>query len=79
MADPEAEILIETTRVGGAVEVRAVDAGDGLEVSFVAPASASQGDIEQLAVAKLNYVRSRGRGPRGPDGSNGDGRGGVLA
>lgn len=73
MAGPGEEILIETTRIGGALEVRAIDASDGLEVSFVAPASASQADIERLAVAKLNFVRNR-KGDGGPDG-----RGGVLA
>jgi hypothetical protein len=72
---PGEEILIETTRVGNAIEVRAIDASDGLEVSFMAPANASQADIKTLAVAKLAYVRSR----RGDGGPKGGGRGGVLA
>ena len=60
MADnPDREILIEMHRIGGAMEVRAVSAGDGLEVVFTAPASTSHSDIDQLARAKLAYVRSR--------------------
>jgi hypothetical protein len=60
------------------LEVRAVAADDGLEVTFVAPASASRGDIERLAVSKLAYVRRRqsesgdGRPPR-------PGKGGLTA
>ncbi len=72
------DILIQTSRMGGAVEVRAVAADDGLEVSFTAPANAMRSDLERLARAKLDYVRRRqsqeGRGGSGPDG-----RGGVLA
>jgi hypothetical protein len=72
--DPDAEILIEMNRIGGAMEVRAVSAGDGLEVAFAAPANAAQADIEKLARAKLHYVRSRGRG----SGPTSGGRGGVV-
>lgn len=72
--NPDREILIEMHRIGAAMEVRAVSAGDGLEVVFTAPASASQHDIDQLARAKLAYVRSRGRPGGGPP----DGRGGIV-
>lgn len=83
--DPDREILLETMRVGNAIEVRAVSGGDGLEVAFTAPASAGQADINRLAKAKLAYVRNRnaggGRsgGEGGPSGGSGDGRGGLLA
>ncbi|MDP3738932.1 MAG: hypothetical protein Q8R02_16180 [Hyphomonadaceae bacterium] len=74
--DPDHEILLEMNRIGGAIEVRAVSAGDGLEVVFTAPANAAQADIERLARAKLAYVRSRGSGgARGPSGSS---RGGIV-
>lgn len=43
--DPDAEILIEMNRMRGVMEVRAVSAGDGLEVVFVAPSNAAQSDI----------------------------------
>jgi hypothetical protein len=74
--NPDREILIEIHRIGAAAEVRAVSTGDGLEVVFTAPASASQHDIDQLARAKLAYVRSRGSaggqgGQKPPDGKGG--------
>jgi hypothetical protein len=77
--DPDAEILIEMNRIGGAMEVRAVSGGDGLEISFTAPANASQTDIKHLARAKLAYVRSKGSGGQGdpPAGGSG-GRGGIV-
>ena len=82
--DPDNEILLELNRIGGAIEVRAVSAGDGLEVMFTAPASTAKSDIERLARAKLAYVRSKDKGG-GHGGSGGpgspptDGRGGILA
>ena len=60
--DPDAEILLELNRIGGAIEVRAVSAGDGLEVSFPAGANTAHADIERLARMKLAYVRSKGQG-----------------
>jgi len=83
MADnPDNEIIIETTRIGGAIEVRAISGSDGLEVTFAAPASAAHADIERLARAKLHYVRAKASGGQGSGGSSGpssDGRGGLLA
>jgi uncharacterized membrane protein YgcG len=89
--DPDSEILIETMRIGNAIEVRAVSGGDGLEVAFSAPASAGEADINRLARAKLAYVRrktgdgsggaSSGGSAGGSGGSSGgrdDGRGGVI-
>lgn len=74
MTDPDPDIIIETMRIGNALEVRAI-AGDGLEVSFQAPASAPESELHRLAAAKLAFVRRK----RGGDGSDGDGRGGVVA
>lgn len=66
--DPDDEILIEMNRIGGAMEVRAISASDGLEIVFTAPSNAPKGDVEKLARAKLNYVRkkSEGQGNEGP-------------
>ncbi len=75
--DPDNEIISEINRIGGAIEVRAISAGDGLEVTFAAPASAPKSDLERLARAKLLYVRSKSGG--GPGGTSSDGRGGLLA
>jgi hypothetical protein len=77
MDDPDSEILIETMRIGNALEVRAISSGDGLEVSFQAPASTAEADIHRLARAKLGWVRKR-NGPEEPDDDSGTGRGGVI-
>jgi hypothetical protein len=82
MADPDAEIILTMNRIGSAMEVRAISTGDGLEVSFTAPANTAKSDLEKLARQKLAYVRSRGGGgqagpKQGPTG--GGGRGGILA
>jgi hypothetical protein len=76
--NPDHEILIEIHRIGGAVEVRAVSAGDGLEVVFAAPASASQHDIDQLARAKLAYVRSREKAGGQGGGKPPSSKGGIV-
>jgi len=60
--DPDEEILIEMNRIGGAMEVRAISAADGLEVVFTAPSNALKMDIEKLARAKLSYVRKKSAG-----------------
>jgi hypothetical protein len=78
MDDPDSEILIEMNRIGGAMEVRAVSAGDGLEVVFTAPSNAAQGDIERVARAKLAYVRAKARGEGAPA-KKPDGKGGWIA
>jgi hypothetical protein len=63
-APPEAKrgILVETARFGASLKVTAVDEASGLEVSFVAPASATRADIERLAKAKLRYVLAKKNG-----------------
>lgn len=75
--DPDSEIYIEMNRIGGAMEVRAVSAGDGLEVSFTAPSNAAQGDLERLARQKLAYVRAKAKGVDKPE--RPDGKGGLIA
>ena len=49
-------IILEISRVGNSQKVTAVDEVTGIEVSFVAPVSASRMDIERLARSKLAYV-----------------------
>lgn len=78
VGDPDSEILLEMNRVRGAMEVRAVSAGDGLEVVFMAPTNAAQSDIERLARAKLSYVRGKAR-EAGEAGKKPDGKGGWVA
>lgn len=57
--DAPAKVILELTTIGASQKVTAVDEATGLEVSFVAPASATRADIERLAKAKLEYVRNR--------------------
>ena len=78
MSEPRREVYLEMHQVGSGLEVRAVDSGDGLEVSFIAPVTASRADIEQLAIAKLDYVR-RKASDNDDDDRGGHSGGGVLA
>jgi hypothetical protein len=76
----EDEILIEMNRIGGAMEVRAIATGDGLEVVFTAPASAAKSDVERVARAKLAYVRRKAAGGGAHEGGDKpDGKGGWIA
>jgi hypothetical protein len=47
------EVYFEFTAIGNAVKVVAIDSLTGIEVSAMGPASASQADLQQLAVQKL--------------------------
>lgn len=76
--DTDNEILLEMNRIGGAMEVRAISATDGLEIVFTAPASAAKSDIEKLARAKLAYVRRKSSGSDEPKKKR-DGKGGWIA
>ncbi len=76
MNKPRDEIYIEMQKVGAGIEVRAVAASDGLEVSFIAPVSATRSQIEDLSLAKLAYVRRKGQG--GDGGASGAGGRGVI-
>jgi hypothetical protein len=54
MAEPgEREVYFEFTAIGKVVKVTAIDSLTGLEVSALGPASASQADLQQLALQKL--------------------------
>jgi hypothetical protein len=77
--DPDSEILLEMNRIGNAMEVRAISASDGLEVSFTAPANTAQSDIDRLARSKLAYVRRKSQGDGAAPGRKPDGKGGWIA
>jgi hypothetical protein len=60
MPEPkEREVYFEFIAVGNAVKVTAIDSVTGIEVSTMEPASASQGDLKQLALRKLKARLSR--------------------
>jgi predicted metal-dependent hydrolase len=77
--DAEDEILLETSRIRGSMEVRAISTMDGLEVSFTAPANAMQADIARLARQKLAYVRRKQQGGGNEKPDKPDGKGGLIA
>lgn len=54
------EVLFEFTVVGSVVKVAAIDADTGIEVSVMGPASASQSDLQKVALAKLKARLARG-------------------
>ncbi len=53
---PDQQAYIETHRVGNVMQVKAIDAATGTEISFQAPANTPRSTIERLAVSKLMYV-----------------------
>lgn len=59
MPEKSREVIIEYVQVGGSVRVTAVDAATGIEVTFQAPAKASQADMQRIAVNKLKYVMKK--------------------
>jgi hypothetical protein len=53
MSPAEGEVFFEFTAIGRSVKVSALDAATGIEVSVVGPSSASQADLQRLALQKL--------------------------
>jgi hypothetical protein len=54
MSEPKpGEVYFEFTAIGRSVKVCALDAATGTEVSVIGPASASQADLQRLALQKL--------------------------
>lgn len=59
-----AGVYFEFTQVGQVVRVAAIDAATGLEISVMGPASASQSDLQKLALAKLRARLEAARAAR---------------
>ena len=57
--DKNRDVYFEFTMVGAAVRVSAIDSVTGIEVVTMGPASASQADLQQLALAKLKARLAR--------------------
>ena len=53
------EVYFEFTAIGSAVKVVAMDSVTGIEVVAMGPASASQADLQQLALGKLKARLAR--------------------
>ena len=60
--EDDRSVYFEFTQVGSAVRVSAIDGATGIEVVTMGPASASQADLRQLALAKLKARLARGAG-----------------
>ena len=60
MVEPgEREVYFEFIAIGNAVKVTAIDSLTGIEVSTMGPVSASQADLQQLALQKLRMRLKR--------------------
>jgi hypothetical protein len=59
MGDDPREVYFEFTPVGAVVKVAAIDSMTGIEVTVMGPASASQADLERLALQKLKARLTR--------------------
>jgi hypothetical protein len=55
------EVILEFQRVGNYVKVSAMDVETLTEASIVGAASASQAELERLALKKLDYVLKKQR------------------
>jgi hypothetical protein len=58
-AMPGREVLFETQLVGGAKRIAAIDAATGIEVVILAPAHATDAEVESVALAKLSRALAR--------------------
>jgi len=56
------EVYLEHQRIGNLVKVSAIHAATATEVSIQGPASASQNELETLAINKLKYVLAKNPG-----------------
>jgi uncharacterized protein DUF6898 len=52
-ADAGGEVYFEFTPIGRSVKVSAIDAATSIEVTVIGPATASQADLQRLALRKL--------------------------
>jgi hypothetical protein len=57
--DKNRDVYFEFTVVGAAVRVSAIDSATGIELVAMGPASASQADLQQLALGKLKARLAR--------------------
>ncbi len=53
------EVYLEHQKIGNLVKVSAIHAETAIEVSIQGPASASQRELETIAINKLKYVMAK--------------------
>ena len=59
-APPAGQIFFEFTQIGGQMRVAAIDGATGIEVIIIAPLSATQHQMQALALAKLKRRLAQG-------------------
>jgi hypothetical protein len=59
-APPAGQIFFEFTQIGGQMRVAAIDGVTGIEVIIIAPLSATQHQMQALALAKLKRRLGQG-------------------
>ena len=59
-ASGRSEVYFEFTRIGGQMRVAAIDAKTGIEVIVITPSTASQIQMQNLALAKLKRRLAQG-------------------
>jgi hypothetical protein len=59
MPGADRDVYFEFTVIGQTVKVTAIDSVTGIEIAAIGPASASQADLQQLALAKLKARLAR--------------------
>ena len=59
-APPRSEIYYEFTQIGAQMRVAAIDGKTGIEVVVIAPLSATQHQMQALALAKLKRRLGQG-------------------
>jgi len=58
----QGEVYFEFHQIGRAMKVSAVDAASGIEVVIMGPASATQNDLQNIALRKLKVRMEREQG-----------------
>jgi hypothetical protein len=59
-APPHGEVFFEFTQIGGQMRIAAIDAKTGIEVIVIAPLTATQVQMQTLALAKLKRRLGQG-------------------
>jgi len=59
--DTDKNFLIEFVRIGNSVKVTAIDPVTGQEACIIGPASLSEVQLSQNAIAKLRYVLAKNK------------------
>jgi uncharacterized protein DUF6898 len=59
-APPHGEVFFEFTRIAGQMRIAAIDARSGVEVVVIAPVTATQIQMQNLALAKLRRRLEQG-------------------